>query len=67
MKKLYYTVCVNHLSSNWKLITVYTIEDNQPKIFCEIESSKESSDEVEIQTYLDNNGYEDEEFEFEKL
>ena len=67
MKILYYTECVNHINSNWKLITVYYIEDNQPKIFCEIESSKESPDEVEIQTYLDYNGYEDEEFEFEKL
>jgi len=72
-KKLYYTVKkelssfddnveVEETTGN-KTITCYDIVDNQPKIFCEIESLNTLNLEEEIQTYLDNNGYGDDEFE----
>ena len=75
MRKLYYVVEKQshdvgddiHELTGWKTITVYEIVDNQPKIFCEIESDITENSEDEIQTYLDNNGYEDEEFEFDQL
>ena len=73
-KILYYTVEFDFQNNGEcdekngnKTITVYSIVNNKPKIFCEIESFNELSSENEIQTYLDNNGYENEEFEFEIL
>lgn len=47
------------------IITVY--KDN--KLFCEIETLKDSKSHPveEIETYLENNGYESEEFEFKRL
>ena len=53
--------------TGWKTIRVYEIIDNQPKLFCEIEALNETSDVEEIQIWLDNNGYEDKEFEFLQL
>lgn len=50
----------------WKDITVYTIEDNIPKVMCEFEALNGNSIEEEIQTWLDNEEIE-EEFEFVKL
>lgn len=72
MKKvLYYTVEKELLdidgfeeTTGNKTITCYYMIDNQPKIFCEIETENTENSEVEIQEYLDNNGHEDEEFGF---
>ena len=73
-RKLYYTVSPQlqdagdvKETNGWKDITVYEIIDNQPKIFCEIEALTEDNSVEMIQTYLDNNGYEDIEFEFQEL
>lgn len=73
MKKLiYYTVYYDTYDgveqNGIRQISVYVMEDNTPKTFAEIEAfnkfgEKEFSDEEEIQMYLDNNGYTDEEFE----
>ena len=63
MNKLYYTVKADETLQEVKIITVYTIDNNLPKIFCEIEAYLNAIDETEIQTYLDNNGYENE-YEF---
>ena len=65
-KNLYYTIKVLD-NIGMKLITVYEIIANEPKIFSEIEAYLDTNDETEIQFYLDNNGYEDEEFDFVKL
>jgi hypothetical protein len=75
MKKTLFYVVEKQLQGNsdceettgWKTITVYEIIKNQPKIFCEIEAKIEDSSENEIQTYLDNNGLEDQEFDFQQL
>lgn len=76
-KKLYYTVeretQPNDFDSNvveltgMKTIQVYDIIDNQPKMFCTIDARLEDSSENEIQTYLDNNDYGDEMFDFVEL
>ena len=50
-----------------KTITVYEILDNIPKLFCSIESYLERSSEEEIQSWLDNNNYEDMDYSFELL
>ncbi len=71
IKKLYYTVekelqdidGFEETTGN-KTITCYYMINNEPKIFCEIETQNTENSEVEIQEYLDNNGYEDEEFDF---
>lgn len=68
MKKLFYTVAIAlDGTPREMLINVYEIINNQPKIFCQIESFYGVDVEVEIQEYLDNNGYGDEEFIFEHL
>ena len=66
-KKLYYTVNLLGEGLGMKRITVYEIIKKELKIFCEIETYLNTNDENEIQVYLDNNGYEDEEFVFVKL
>lgn len=75
MKKLYYTVYFETYDgveqNGVRNITVYTIVKNEPKIFVQFDAfstdgEKDFSDEDEIQTYLDNNGY-DQEFEFIEL
>lgn len=53
-------------ADGWKDITVYTIEDNIPKIMCEFDALNENSTEEEIQTWLDNEEI-GEEFESVKL
>ena len=53
--------------TGWKTITVYEILNNQPKMFCEFEGENAKPNEAEIQEYLDNNGYGDDEFEFTQL
>lgn len=68
MKKLFYTMAVAFEGAPREMtINVYEIIDNQPKLFCQIESFYDKDVEVEIQEYLDNNGYGDEEFIFEHL
>ncbi len=68
MKKLFYTVAVAFEGTPREmLINVYEIADNQPTLFCQIESFYGRDVEVDIQVYLDNNGYGDEEFIFEHL
>ena len=74
-KKLYYTV--DKETSNvgddlyevtgMKQITVYHMIDNEPKMFASIDCELTCESEVEIQNYLDDNGYEDETFELIKL
>lgn len=51
-------------TTGWKTITCYTVEDNVPKIFFDIETHNNRLSESEIQEWLDNNGYEDTEFKF---
>lgn len=53
-------------TDGWKDITVYTIEDNIPKIMCKLTVLNENSTEEEIQTWLDNEEIGGE-FEFVKL
>lgn len=71
MKKLYYVVEKElqdvgdvEETTGYKTITCYDIVDNEPKIFCEIQTQNVWNSEKEIQEYLDNNGYSDDEFEF---
>jgi hypothetical protein len=48
-------------SNGWKDITVYTIEENVPKQFFQVECVEDNPEEA-IQEYLDDNGYGDETF-----
>lgn len=74
-KKLYYvveklTTDVGddiHELSGWKTITVYTVEDNEIKEWFELEGENALKTQDEIQDYLDDNGYSDEEFEMKQL
>ena len=77
MKKLYYTKEVGLDESDslngLRTLSVYSIEDNKPKLQFEIECISDDlgeyfySDEEEIQNYLNDNGMEDEEFEIIQL
>ena len=74
MKKLYYTVLVETYNdgtpNGLRTITVYKIENNQLKGFTELHCSSDElgnpfyTNEEEMQEWLYNNGYNDEEFEF---
>lgn len=72
-KKLYYTIEKETIyeadmfeeCTGLKTITVYEIENNEPKKFCVLNDvSNSSNTKEEIQEYLDDNGYGDDEFEF---
>jgi hypothetical protein len=70
MTKIYYTVEKELQSydsieetTGWKTIQVYEIQNDQPKQWFKIEANNENSSENEIQTWLDNNGFEDREYE----
>ena len=76
-KMLYYVV-ETHLdeTKSWnglRTTPVYSIENSIPKIFTELVSATDGnghyfySNEEEIQNYLDDNGYGDEEYEFIQL
>lgn len=73
MKKIFYKVEKNtHDEGSFNgLITVrcYTIEDNDLKVFFELETTDETpyTIEEEIQNYLDDNGYGDEDFVFKRI
>lgn len=66
-RKLYYTTSNIDEIKEYKNISVYYIKNDKILLFCEIESKMENNSEIEIQTYLDNNGYGDEEFEMANL
>lgn len=75
-KTLYYTVAKEtqmvgdvEECTGWKDLTLYEIRDNQPKLLAEIavDDGSPFSSEEEIQTWLDENGYEDEDFKFTQL
>lgn len=73
MKQLFYVVekQLNDVdgfeeTNGWKTITVYKIEDNQPKQVCEFEAHNSDNSIEEIQTWLDNNNDETE-YEFIQL
>ncbi len=72
MKKLFYTIDFERDSTGESLngnktITVYEMENNQPKKFCDIETINEAKSQEEIQGYLDDNGFGDETFELIQL
>lgn len=66
-RKLYYTISFEFDESDSKngnkTISVYSIENNEPKNFCDIECQNVDNSETQIQSYLNDNGYEDESFE----
>ena len=68
--KIYYTVekqtqIIDTVEecTGWKDILVYKIEEDKPKLWFEIEARNDESSEKEIQTWLDNNRFEDREYE----
>lgn len=66
MKKLYYT-SYNRDDKYWRDIYVYQIVNDQPKLWFELEAYDSTFDEDEIQTWLDNNGFENREYNFYQL
>ena len=70
---LYFTVTI-HLqdigdvkeTTGWKTIRMYIVEDGYMKLQGEIEAENETSSITEIQTWLDNNGNE-QEYIFDEL
>ena len=77
MKKLYYTVYYERYDEGSlygiRNIYVYYIEDNTPKLMAYLEAMSDDlgepfyTNEEEIQMWLDDNGYGDDEYEFEEL
>jgi len=75
MSRLYYTIekqtrTINDIEecTGWKSIIVYEIVNDTPKVWFEIDEARnDSSTENEIQTWLDNNGFEDREYKFIEL
>ena len=70
ISKLFYTVekqtqTIDTIEecTGWKNIQVYEIANDQPKILFELEAGNDDSSEEEIQTWLDNNGFENREYE----
>ena len=68
--KIYYTVekqtqTIDTVEecTGWKNIQVYEIANDRPKQWFEIEARNDESSEKEIQTWLDNNGFEDREYD----
>ena len=66
MKKLYYT-SYNRDDKYWRDIYVYEIVNDQPKLWFELEAYESTFDEDEIQTWLDNNEFENREYNFYQL
>jgi len=69
-KKLYYTVekqtqTIDTVEecTGWKNIQVYEIVLDRPKQWFDIEAKNDSSSENEIQTWLDNNGFGDRDYD----
>jgi len=68
--KLYYTVekqtqTIDTIEEciGWKNIQVYEIANDIPKLWFEIEARNDDYTNVQIQNWLDNNGYEDREYD----
>lgn len=73
-KQLYYViekelqnVGENEETNGWKTITIYEIIDNKLKLFEEIQSKNEDNSVTEIQNYLDENGFGDDDIELIQL
>lgn len=65
-KKIYYTINANNtdtLGYEYKTVTVYEIINNEPKCWFNLDLAIEDNTKEEIQNYLDDNGYSDDEFE----
>ena len=58
--KIYYTI---EECNGYKNIQVYRIKNNQPKIWFQIEARNDEYSENEIQFWLDNNGFDEMNFE----
>lgn len=73
MRNLFYVVSEDTYEdgsfNGLQTTVVYDIVENFPKEFCSIEANTDSpyTFEEEIQEWLDNNGYEDEQFNFYRL
>jgi hypothetical protein len=68
--KLYYTI--EHGDEYVNLISIYVITDNEPKLVAEIDYYPSFLETMQtrgdiIQSWLDENGYEDFEYEFIRL
>ena len=53
--------------TGWKNIKVYEIANDQPKMCFELEARNSKSNENEIQTWFDNNGFGNREYQFVQL
>ena len=74
MKTLYYTVEKQTLTidtveecTGWKTIQVYQIVLDRPKMRFKFEARNDDSSEEGIQTWLEDNGFENIEYEFVEL
>ncbi len=56
-KKLYYSVDLDVERTGTKLITVYAIENNEPKKLFELDLDYDDDSLQGIQEHLDENGY----------
>ena len=68
--KIYYTIekqtqtiDTTEECNGYKNIQVYRIKNNQPKIWFQIEARNDEYSENEIQFWLDNNGFDEMNFE----
>lgn len=64
MKKLYYTIefefdSTGESKNGNKLVTLYTIENNEPKQFGLLDMTNEENTTGTIEEYLNDNGYGD--------
>lgn len=69
-RKIYYTVELETIDIDGtiecngnKTITVYTIENNEPKQWFDIDCDCSDNSKESINDYLNDNGYEDESFD----
>ena len=74
MTNLYYTIerqtqMIDTIEecTGWDTIRVYEIANDIPKLWFELEAKSENFIFQEIQTWLDNNGFEDREYFFTEL
>lgn len=59
------TDCIEECTG-WKNIWAYTINDNQPKLLCQIQARNDDDTVSELQQWLDENNFTDE-YEFDQL
>ena len=74
MKVIYYVVkkelkVINGVekTTGYKTISTYTLEENKLEMFFDLGLQNSSNSEEEIQNYLDDNGYGDDEWELIRL